>query len=576
MTNTPLSIILRARWAMLSNSVRAIRSYLWIHVVVGFFVLGSLLVGGGFLFHAMFRFLIAQEPFGGPLMERLMAIVLLAFFSMLIFSNLIITLTTTYISRDTEFLFSYPISARSVFGVKLAESIFYSSWAFVVLSLPLFTAYGFSKDAQWWFYPVAILLGMPFLIIPASIGAIVTMVISAWLPAKRARSYSVGLVIVAVIVTVGIVRLMGLRSLVSQAETDDFTQIMNLLNVGSVPLLPNYWLARGLKAASEGDLSGCLWWGWCLLVTAATILQICMWLAPSIYFRGWVLAREAASATRSIGSRWSPFPVIDKFLHVFPAPIRALISKDMRAFWRDPAQWSQLVILFGLLVIYVANIRGLTGRLAALEDFFQNWPVILSFFNLGATCFVICILTTRFIYPMLSLEGRQYWVVGLAPFPKRHLIWEKYGICLGVTASLAIVLIAFSNSKLNVGTALGWIAMGTVLLLSLGLTSLAVGLGAIFPDFRQDNPARIANGIGGTANIILSLAYIGAILGLALPPTYSLIRFLKNGDGPLDASLYTLSAMWPWIGAYFVLHAVVISLPLVLGMRRWDRLEIHL
>ncbi len=561
---------------MLSNTVRAIRSYLWIHVAVGFIVLGSLLVGGGALFHAMFRFLIAQEPFGGPLMERLLAIVLLAFFSMLIFSNLIITLTTTYISRDTEFLFSYPISARSVFGVKLAESIFYSSWAFVVLSLPLFTAYGFSKDSQWWFYPVAFLLGIPFLIIPASIGAIVTMVISAWLPAKRARSYSVGLVILAIIVTIGLVRFMGLRSLVSQAETDDFAQIMNLLNVGSVPLLPNYWLARGLKAASEGDAGVCLWWGWCLFITAATILQICMWLAPAIYFRGWVLAREAASSSRSTANRWSPFPLFDKLLHIFPAPTRALISKDMRAFWRDPAQWSQLVILFGLLVIYVANIRGLTGRLAALEDFFQNWPVILSFFNLGATCFVICILTTRFIYPMLSLEGRQYWVVGLAPFPKRHLIWEKYGICMAVTLTLAVVLIAFSNSKLNVGTALGWIAMSTVILLSLGLTSLAVGLGAMFPDFKQDNPARIANGVGGTANIILSLAYIGSILGLALPPTFALIRVLNITDNSHRAVTEILIMMWPWITAYFLLHVAVIVIPLVMGMRRWDRLEIHL
>src|SRR5690606_5457747 len=97
------------------------------------------------------------------------------------------------------------------------------------------------------------------------------------------------------------------------------------------------------------------------------------------------LAREAASASRSVNSRWSPFPVFDRVLGILPAPLRALVSKDIRAFWRDPAQWSQLVILFGLLIIYVANIRGLTGRLAALEQYFKNWPVILSFFNLGAT-----------------------------------------------------------------------------------------------------------------------------------------------------------------------------------------------
>jgi ABC-2 type transport system permease protein len=562
---------------MLANALRGIRSYLWIHVAVGVVVLLTMLGGGGALFLAMFQFLVKQEPFGIPLMERLVAIVLLAFFSMLIFSNLIITLTTTYISRDTEFLFSYPIASRSVFTVKLAESIFYSSWAFVLLSLPLFAAYGIAKHCAIGYYPVAIGLGLPFLVIPACLGAIITMVVSAILPARRARGYSIGLVLLGIGLSVGIVRLMGLRSLVADAQLDDFSKIMELLNVGSVPVLPNYWLARGLKAASEGHWQDCLWWGWCLVSTAAAILTICLWLAPAIYYRGWVLAREAASASRETGSKWSPFIYMDKLLRPLSGPMRALVSKDMRTFWRDPAQWSQLVILFGLLVIYIANIRGLTGRLSTLEQFFNSWPIVLSFFNLGATCFVICILTTRFIYPMLSLEGKQYWVVGLAPFPKRHLIWEKFGLCLMVTCPLALVLIAFSNNRLQVAPALAWIGISTVILLSLGLTSLAVGFGAIFPDFKQDNPARIANGIGGTANIVFSLFYIGASLGMALPPTFILMGLLDVGISTRQAIAGMLQGgAWPWIAGIAILHASMIVVPLIIGMSRWDRLEIHL
>src|SRR5690606_18634021 len=86
-----LRIVLGARWGMLRNAIRRIRGYLWIHVGMGAIVLLSLLFGGGALFLAMFNFLRAQEVFGAPLMERLVAVVLLAFFSMLIFSNLIIT-----------------------------------------------------------------------------------------------------------------------------------------------------------------------------------------------------------------------------------------------------------------------------------------------------------------------------------------------------------------------------------------------------------------------------------------------------------------------------------------------------
>lgn len=580
MTDNPapsaLRIVLSARAAMLRNGLRRIHGYLWIHVVVGLSVLLGLLAGGGVLFHAMFRFLLAQEIFGGPLMERLVAIIFLAFFSMLTFSNLIITLTTTYISRDTEFLFGYPISSRSIFSIKLAESIAYSSWAFVLLSLPLFIAYGVSKNAPLFYYPLSLAFGLPFLAIPACLGAIATMLISALLPARRARGYSVGLVLAGAAIAFAIVRMMGLHTLLNRAETDEFGQIMSLLNVGSAPLLPNYWLASAMKTASEGHWKEALWWGWCLVATAGAILQLCLWLAPPLYYKGWVLAREAAASTREANGRWSPFRITDILLWPVRPGMRALIGKDIRTFWRDPAQWSQLVILFGLLVIYIANIRGLTSRLSAIENFLPDWPVLLSFFNLAATCFVICILTTRFVYPMLSLEGRQYWVIGLAPFPKRHLVWEKFGLCLTLTALLAVSLIAFSNSRLQLHSTLSFISLVTTVLLAVGLSSMAVGLGAIFPDFRQDNPARIANGLGGTANIVLSLAYIGAALGLALPPTLMLLRLLRQGDATAVAISRTLSHGWPWVAAYFLLHGLALFLPLVLGVRRWDRLEIHL
>lgn len=570
-----IRIILNAKWRMLDNIIRSIRSHLWIHVAAGLFTLVLLTGFGGVLFWEMFHYLLTLEPFGPPLMERLLGIVLLAFFSMLTFSNLIITLTTTYISKETEFLLGYPLPFQAVFSVKLAESVFYSSWAFILLSIPLFTAYGLSKHAHLGFYPFALLLGFPFLVIPAGLGALVTMLLSAYLPARRARVYSVGLLIAALVITGGLVRLMGLRSLLRSADVNDFSQIMNMLGAGNVPLLPNYWLARGMQAASAGRWLESGYWWLMLASTAAMIVQVCLWLVPPLYYRGWSLAKEGASAATTVAG-WSPFPVLDRLTGPFTRPVRALIGKDLRTFWRDPSQWTQLVILFGLLIIYVANIRGLTRELAALENYFKQWPTVLSFFNLGATCFVVCILTTRFIYPMLSLEGKQYWVVGLAPFPKRKLIWEKYGLCLTVAVGLAVLLIVFSNHMLRVRPSLAWISVATVLVMGFGLTSLAVGLGASFPDFRQDNPARIANGLGGTANIVLSLFYIGAIIGLELPPTFVLMQRLDKGLSFAGAAAEAFRVMWPCFIGLVGLNALVILLPMRIGIRRWENLEFHL
>jgi len=562
--------LVKTRLWMARHLAKQIRRYVWIHVAAGLITILLIVgIGGGF-FHFLFRFLVSQEPFGPPLMERLLSVVLLTFFSMLIFSNLIITLTTTYISRETEFLMALPLRPVTIFGLKLTESIFFSSWAFVILSLPLFASYGYVKHAPLWFYPAAFLMGLPFLIVPASLGALLTMIVSAYLPARKARLFTIGLLVCSLGITAVLVRLMGLRSMV--LETPDFGEIMRLLNAGSSPWLPSTWLANGLKAASEGQGREGLFWFACLLSTAMVSIQVCLWFVPRLYYRGWTLSRETASPV-TIVSRHPAFTVIDWLLSIVPAPWKALLSKDIRTFWRDPAQWSQLVILFGLLVLYVANIRGVSNQLRGIEMFFPQWRVVLSIFNLGATAFVLSILTTRFVFPMLSLEGKQYWVIGLAPFPKQTLIWEKFVLCLLGCLVTAVPLIIFSNSMLGVSTFMKWLGIVTVCALAVGLTSLAVGFGAMFPSFKEDNPARIANGFGGTMTIISSLFYVSGTLALEIPVALSFSQAIATGKS--HALWAALLASAPFFISLVIVQCVVWYLPMSMGMRRWLAHEFH-
>ncbi len=562
--------ILQTRLMMARNLARQIKRYVWIHIAAGIItVLLIVGIGGGF-FHFLFRFLVSQEPFGPPLMERLMGIVLLTFFSMLIFSNLIITLTTTYISRETEFLWGLPVPATTIFAVKLAESIFFSSWAFVVLSLPLFASYGFVKHAPLWFYPAAFVLGFPYLVIPASLGAVLTMLISAYLPARKARIFTVGVLVASLGVTAIIVRFMGLRTMIQQ--TQDFSQIMQLLSAGSSPWLPSTWLANGLRAASQGNIAETSFWFLCLLSTAVVAVQVCLWLVPALYYRGWTLSREKASPLE-VARRRSVFTLVDRLLDVFPRPFKALLAKDIRTFWRDPAQWSQLVILFGLLVLYLANIRGVSNQMRGIEVFFRHWKVVLSLFNLGATAFVLSILTTRFIFPMLSLEGKQYWVIGLAPFPKQTLLWEKFFLCLVGCLVTSVPLMILSNEMLDVVPFMKWLGILTVVALSVGLTSLAVGFGATFPSFKEDNPARIANGFGGTMTIVTSLFYVSGTLALLIPVSLAFAE--AQHVGGLPALRAALLASAPFATACLILQGVVWYLPMAVGIRRWLSHEFH-
>ena len=225
------------------------------------------------------------------------------------------------------------------------------------------------------------------------------------------------------------------------------------------------------------------------------------------------------------------------------------------------------MILFGLLFIYVANLRSVARfdpNFTRNPDF---WIVLMSFFNMGAGCFVLTILTTRFVYPILSLEGKQFWTIGLAPLRRETLVWEKFWLCWTTAFITTGALITFSNFMLHVSGIFIALSLATMIVLSFGLTSLSVGLGALTPNFREDNPARIANGLGGTMNIILSLLYVGLVLALEFWPVFlSMTHKLHS----MEARNWIIASS---VIGLVVVNVVVIIVPMRLGLRHWRELE---
>ncbi len=566
------SALLRAKFKIAHNAVRHIRKHVYLHLAAGIGMTLFLIGGGTGLFYYIFRFLMAQDIFGPPLMDRLIGAVLLIFFVMLLFSNLIITLSTTYISKEIDFLMGLPISRQSIFRQKLLESIVYSSWAFAMLSLPLFVSLGISRGAEWYYYPLALMLIVPFLAIPATLGAIVTMFVTAVLPARQTRVLCIALAIISVAGAVVLARLSGMGRLLATASEQDFLQIMNALALGNSPLLPSAWLTNALISIAPADaqdlnLGGYFYWFAMMTATSLFLLEVCRWLVPPLYYRGWCLSRDAAYKEVETNARFSPFRMIDRVLErTFRRPTAGLLSKDLKTFWRDPSQWTQLVILFGLMVIYVANLGWSQRYSDTMSLVVSDWRVMLSFFNLAATCFILSILTTRFVYPMLSLEGRGFWTVGLAPIPRSRILWQKFALCLMLCLGVSVPLTMLSGYILQVTFGFMLVSLGMIALMSLGLTSLSIGIGAILPDFREDNPARIANGVGGTLNVLLSLAYIlVSVVLLALPAV-----LMEGGDRGAEL-IQRYAMIYLPITAGIQMAAII--LPLRLGLRRWNRLE---
>ena len=151
-------------------------------------------------------------------------------------------------------------------------------------------------------------------------------------------------------------------------------------------------------------------------------------MARDLYFRGLQPRPGEPQRPAPRSGCTGSTPILHRLFFFLPRPIRLLILKDLRTFRRDPAQWSQFLIFFGLLGFYFLNIP----RLGYARADRPSWRNLVSFLNLSVTALILSTFTSRFIFPLLSLEGRNFWVLGLFPLRREQILWGKFVFSVGI------------------------------------------------------------------------------------------------------------------------------------------------
>jgi ABC-2 type transport system permease protein len=257
----------------------------------------------------------------------------------------------------------------------------------------------------------------------------------------------------------------------------------------------------------------------------------------------------------------------------FPRQTRLLIMKDLRLFRRDPVQWSQFLIFFGLLLLYFANVDRFREHKGDINV--MTWVNIVSFLNLAVVGLILSTFTTRFIYPLISLEGRRFWILSLLPVDRDTILWGKFLFAACGSWLPCAALVGISDVMLDVSLMVVAVHQLICLLLCMGLAGMAVGFGAMMPNFREQSPSKIAAGFGGTLNLVLSALYIMAVVLMTALPCHF---YLLAGKTELPPKLLQPEYLRFWlllgIFASIVLAAVVTILPLRGGLKSFRRLEV--
>ncbi len=506
------------------------------------------------------------EVIGDLLAHHLLSMVLLTFFALLVFSNILTALSNLYLSADLELCHSSPSRLEEVFLSRCVFTIIDSSWMAAVFGLPVMIAYAWVYRPGPGFYIALAQTGLALAFIASAIGILITMIMVNIFPAHRTRDILMLLTMFIVIAVYILLRFLRPERLVDPDAFFTAMQYMSALKSTDSAYIPTHWATEILwgKLSETGNGSR-LFETALLWSTAAAMAVINLWAAGRIYLKGFSKSQEAK------GRRAGSF-ILDAFIKLARKPLggdlASIVEKDIRIFFRDNTQWSQLLLLGALVVVYVYNFSVLPLEKSPIRlEFLQN---VLAFLNMGLAGFVLSAVSVRFVYPSISVEGGAFWILKSSPLTMGRLIWGKYILAVIPMLILGEMLIILTNYFLHVSLFMMILSSVTMFFAVFGLIAMGIGFGAVYPRFKYENISQVSTGFGGLVYMISSILFMAAIILLEAGPVR--ILFTANMRGVKVTALQGLWIILAFL-SIFLLIWFTVHRSIKMGMKALEEYE---
>lgn len=510
--------------------------------------------------------------------------------TVLVYSNVIVAISVYFLSRELDLVFATPIKRASAFYSKFLETLAGSSWMIFIFLTPVLLGYAMYFKPSWHFYFSVPAYLLAFFSIPTSLAVLLSMALTNVFPARKLRDLFFLVLLVLLSGFIFFVRYLRPELLVNPNNRRTAIEyVLNLERSGS-PVLPSTWLTELMSnllgmASVPGDRL--FLYGVLLVSSAAALVVICERLAHRFYHAGWSRTQEARRVEIEQGlpdsarerlmlrlSNMAAFQILPRTLRrgvewfcrlsarligaIIPGVHRPVIEKDLLTFFRDTSQWSQLLLVGAITSIYILNIYliNLSGGIVDAVIDLQGLKSVISFLNIGMVGFVLSSICLRFVFPAVSLEGEAVWIIRSSPITAREFLRSKLWTYLIPLLILAVILSLGSTWLLEAHPFISWVSGVTVVAMTLGVGAMGVGLGAMYPDFRYENAARVSMSYGGVLYMLLSMCYVGLVLLIEALPVYLYMRAALAGQelGPMEryaivgalgvVALVTAAAAW--------------------------------
>lgn len=511
--------LFKSRWRQLKNTVKAYgkRQYI-LFSFMGVLILGLM----GFFFIRVFGFLYYQEEFPFYfklfLCEKILTMTFLTMFMMLILSSLISTLNIFFLSRDLPLLLSSPLRARTVFAWKAVEVGSSSSLMVIFFSLPVLFAYAF------YFAPGVgdILAIIPvflfYIICSVFIGIILGLIIPAFISVKKLQPILSLVSIVLISAIVIFLRLMRPERFGNPEVIHNLLNYMSGLNVRFFDYFPFAWIARALHAVALGD-AGAYWKPMGAFLVTTFLLGGFTWFLQDRYYLSLYDKLNKGSGA-SYRSTW-------KKSFFLKNDYAALWKKEIKTFVRTPAQWTQLLIIGAIMIVFILNIRGIPMPMPAVKN-------IIAYLNLGMAAFVVAGLNSRFAFPTIPMESPGIVHLMSSPFRMSQLLGFKLWFFVVPQVMLGFILFLAGDISLHLDSFARLTGVVYLLPVLPFLTVLSLFFSLRIEDTVPLTPQHLLVSKNGIAYMLWSSIYI--VLGMVyfLRPLF-LYYYYRTTERPIPA-----------------------------------------
>ena len=189
---------------------------------------------------------------------------------------------------------------------------------------------------------------------------------------------------------------------------------------------------------------------------------------------------------------------------------------------------------------------------------------VVSFLNLGLAGFVVAAIAARFVFPAMSIEGHMMWLLRSSPLDVRALFWSKYWVGTVPLLVVALPLIVVTNIVLEASPFILTLTTITMIGITFALTSLVLGLSALYPNYETEKVAEIPTSFGGLLFMMSAVMYLAGVIVLEAWPVYLFLQSRFQGGSAQVSSIPLVLG----VSGALLLTILATWLPLRAGMRK--------